>query len=256
MTNSEWLQCIGELIGSLILTLGIIMAQYTTKSKSLGLDTKFKQRLFLGLAIMASVVIGISAAAGIGGSGYINPAIALMHTIAANKSWTIFIAKFGFEMIGGAIAGLLAIATIKMIQKANSEAPLLSEIFTLPAQSAIKTTGIEWLANIFWLLPIVCFLIGHGEVGGTATHALRMGDVFSIALAAGFAILFVILVIDEYGGANLNPQVWFGIFVGKLIVNLKGFTKQHVVNASLGLVNVMACGAVFGGIAYATQLLA
>ncbi|MCR8613074.1 MAG: hypothetical protein NC236_01170 [Mycoplasma sp.] len=230
---------ISEMIGSFILSFGVFMLIFASKSKALGLDSKLKVKGLMAVGIMALVVIGITTAVGLGagnGHGLINPAIAMIVAVL-EKEYLFLPSVIGFELLGGLLAGAFALFTIKMI---NSEIKA-NEVFVLSEQPVKKAIGMELFANVFWLLPVL---------GGVMLLGPDFGG-FQIALFAGFAIVVAIFVAEEHGAANLNPQIWFGKVVMAIIVGDKGsVTGKKIATELTSVASVMAIGAALGGMGY------
>ncbi len=236
---------IGELIGSLILTLGIMMATVVMKRKSFGLDTKWKQKLFFSFALITLVAIGISAAAGFKGLGAINPGIAIMVAVMDN-AWSSLPTWLAGEFAGGIIAAGVFFAFVKgfNISTSHKEKIVLKENFQFSTQTPAKAFGMEIIANFFWYLPLVGLLML--EAGNDKTI---------VALVGGLSIAATLLVTTEIGMANLNPQVWLGEFIIKAIGSKGKITKQNLIAEFTGLTAVVLVGFACGGIAYGVKAL-
>ena len=72
---------IGEICGSFVLTLGVLLIHSVLNKKSFGISSKLQKRFFLAAGLFAIVILGIITARGFGAPGAINPAIALMVSI-------------------------------------------------------------------------------------------------------------------------------------------------------------------------------
>lgn len=234
-------KAIGEMMGSLILTLGVLLTAMLVKRNEKFINTPFKKRLVNAVAFGASVVIGIMTSIGLGSGGAINPAVALMVGVAKDN-YEYLLVEVGFELVGAVAAALIFIVTVKLWD----DAPKLSDVFAFSNQSAKKAAGIESLANMFWLLPVMGIIAaGSHNVGGVS-----LNEHAGIAITAAFALVAVIIFVEQIGAPNLNPQVWFGVFIIKMISQKGKISGKQFVSELTGLATVFIAAAAVGGLFY------
>ena len=233
----------GEMIGSFMLTLGIIFISLMVKRKSMHNISMLAKRLFKATSVFTIVVISITTAKGFGAPGAINPAIALM--IKLYEGWSQFIIIVVFDFIGGILGALafLLFAYVYNQCKENNEKIVVSNMFKFSEQSLTKSFAMEGIANIFWYLPVMGMVMLHLKESG------NVAGEFFIPIIAGFAIFTVLIIIPEIGVANLNPQVWFGEFILKLIGSKGSINSKQLISELSGLLSTFAIAAIIGAIA-------
>lgn len=230
----QWAE-LGEMFGSLILTFGVLIAILATKQESLGLNTNWKKRLFLGLSVPCAVVIGLIAAKGFGGHGQINPAITLM-VGAIEGHFEEAPAIIGFQLIGAIAAALLFLACAAFLGQWSK----LNTMFKFNNQGVIKTAGMEFFGNMFWLIPISAFVV-----------ALLKGniDFYQLAVTAAIGKFVLVGLFEEFGAANFNAQIWFGKMIVTAASQKGKITLKELSSEMSGLVMTMAIGIAFGYVA-------
>lgn len=230
----QWAE-LGEMFGSLILTFGVLSVILVAKQESLGLNTNLKRRLFMGLSVPCVVIIGLIAAKGFGGHGQINPAITLM--VGAIKGhFQEAPAIIGFQLIGAIGAALLFLACAAFVGQWSK----LNTMFKFNNQGVIKTTGMEFFGNMFWLIPISAFVV-----------ALLKGDInfYELAITAAIGKIVLVGAFEEFGAANFNAQIWFGKMIVTAVSQKGKITLKEFSSEMSGLVMTMAIGIAFGYVA-------
>ena len=252
----NWHVAYGEFIGTFILTITILFAVLMTGSEKFGLNTKWKKKSFQATTISSAVVVGIVTAHMFGGTGFINPAIAMLAAVLI-KNIDSFWYIAGFEMLGGLFAGIILILVIRLHNlgiKNNVDKIDITKIFSYNKQTILKSQGSELLSNTLWLLPIAGLLIGvfHQDPAGNLGND-GFTSVFQLSMVAAFGLAIVILSLGEIGAANLNPGVWFGEFFVKVFAQ-KSITQIELTKEVLTSVNAMIVGAFTGSLALLTTV--
>ena len=228
---------LGESVGSLILAITFMFTQFVVKSNKLSLTTTIQKRGFLSVGYFSGIVLGILTAKGFGGHGQVNPSITLLVAgMEGHFEAVPFI--IGFQLLGAFVGAIIFILTIRIIGR-NDE---LSRVFRWSQQSPQKTMGLEVVGNVFWLLPIAGLLLFFTSPSGVIS-------LFEVAMAAAFGKVLLTMVMDDFGSANFNPMVWFGLFLVKLH-SQKGISGKEFITEFSGVVTTLLVGLAAGGIAY------
>ena len=233
---------IGEMIGSLILTLTVILGALAVKKNEKTLNTPFKKRLVNALVIGAGVTSGVVTAIYLGSGGKINPAFSVM--IAFFTEWDNIATEIGFELMGATAAALIGL----LVSKLWKDSPSLSETFSFNKQPIGKVVGIEALANVFWVVPIGAMVWGvvkNPHVGNSLTLGTSG---FQIALFATITLMVIIVAVEQIGAPNLNPQIWFGMLIVKLVAQRGKIAPREILAESMSAITVIGIGAAFGAI--------
>ena len=250
----NWHVAYGEMIGTFILTITILFAVLISNNESFGLNTKWKKKFFQATVISSSVVVGIVTAHMFGGTGFINPAIAMLASVLT-KNFDSFWYISAAEFFGGILASLVFLTSISLYNlniKNNKDKITLFKIFSYNKQSILKSQGSELLSNILWLLPIAGLLIGVFYANPTLGNA-GFNSIFELAMVAAFGLLIIILALGEIGVANLNPAVWLGELIIK-IFSQKSITLVELGKEVLTTLNAFAVGAFTGSLALLSTL--
>ena len=210
-----WQHEVGEMIGTVIMVFGVMLTILLTKKKSFGIDTTYKKRIFTGVMVAMSILVGAMTSVGFGGHGQINPAVTLM-VAALEGTFQEVPAILGFQLIGAVIGATALVIFVEMFVKDVK----LIDAFALTKQTPQKTAAIEFFGNIVWLLPIGALLVvmfnGHNIpldlVNGGAN---KLGDVdkgfghFELVVVAIAGKFILVAGFEEFGGAAFNGNAWF-----------------------------------------------
>lgn len=226
-------------MGSMILTFAVAVLILVRKINAKTLDTKLKDRTFTSLALFAAVTGSILIAVGFGGHGQINPAVTLMFSVFEEQFESLWFI-IGFQLIGASIAA----GAFMLVANLWGKKDILKDTFKFQESKPSKNLGMEAIANTFWLLPIMALYIA---LKGSAI------DVFELALAASISLVFVASTLEEIGAPNLNPQVWFGMYIIKLFVHKGKISGKQLLSEWSSVLSVLVVAAAIGGIGYGIE---
>lgn len=237
---------IAEMIGSFIISFIVLLTYLITKSEKSMLDTKWKRRTFSAFVVPAAVVIGLAASRGLGGHGQANPAVTLLVAVGlydVNGDFPAIetVTTIAFQLLGGLIAfGAFMISAYAW--KREKELP---NIFKFNNQRPMKTSGMELVGNIIWLLPIAGMLgyVARNNIAGQPDLGFWM-----LVMSAFFSKAVIVLVADEFGIGNYNPQVWFARMWVCFVANNWKITRRELSSELAGVITSLMCGAAAGAI--------
>ena len=239
---------VGEMMGSFILTFAVLAIIYVSKQKSMGLDTNFKKRMFLGLTVPSSVFMALLAGIGFGAHAQLNPAITMM-VAAIEGQWQSVPGVIGFQLIGALMAAVLMVIVLVWLQRFHT----IKEAYSFSQQTVRKTVGMEIFGNMMWLLPIAGYIVAYL---GFAHGVTKTGMSFAfVALVASAGKLVLVLAFEELGAANFNPMIWFGKMAITFLAQKGKINAKELASELSGTVTSLGVGTACGYMAKAISEL-
>lgn len=229
-----------EMAGTAFLIL-VVVASITIakKLKLSGLTILLFGAVVCSIGLIGAVMIGEIKS----GPGFVNPGVALMHSIATND-WKPFPSAIAGELVGAVAAAIVAIAFIKTLSKKyTSEFAYTTEAFAIEKKTPfIKSTFGEVIGTtLFFGLVFLVAATNGNFVGGSAV---------TVAMVVGFGLFLGIIGSSSFGSL-LNGAVGFSLVLVRLGVNNGKGLKFSLINYVQSLVFNLGIGAILGGIAYA-----
>lgn len=257
---------LSEAISGFIFTIGALLIWTFVKRESSGLDTKWKKRLFAGLAMMAvtftAMFAGQFIGLGEGGHGWSNPAMSMglafaqpkhVFHVDSNGLPNIFILGIFYVMFQfvGAVVALVVYLIFAWIHNSTSSKQdnliRLTQLFQMDETHPVRAFSKDAVA-----MALVAFaFIGGTMLGTDKPSAFPSNSImrFTSVFAAGFAMMLAIFMIGERGVITMNPIVWFVAFILKFashILNNRKFRLSLFVTEFSSPVATLGAGLVSG----------
>lgn len=241
---------VGEMMGSFLLTFAVLGIIYVSKQKSLGLDSNFKKRIFLGLTVPAAVLMALVASKGFGAHGQLNPSITLM-VAAYEGQWESVPGVIGFQLIGALMAAVFMVIALIWLQRSHT----MKDAFGFSQQTVTKTVGMEFFGNMMWLLPIAGMLVAYVNYAHGVGVTTGVNFVW-LATSAATGKLVLVLAFEELGAANFNPMIWFGRMAITFFAQKGKINSKELSSEVSGVITSLTLGVSYGYLATAIHELA
>ncbi|TCG10923.1 aquaporin [Mycoplasma todarodis] len=234
---------VAELLGTLFLVLGALSVVITSKSSAMK-DLKGKSIFVaagIGVALMLAiyVTLGYEKKAGVGATGWVNPA-ATLAVCLANGSWDSALAGLAGQLTGALVGGFVFVIIAFMVSDLKT---VITETLAFPeGENNVLTMGTMELvgSSLF--------------VGGIATVA-AFGVAENVTpVIVGLFITLVLLTIGSKYALVLNPAAFLMPMIAGLVLSRPSNGKAVAINVTVGITACLAAAAMVGGIAHTATL--
>lgn len=229
---------VSELLGTLVLALGVSGILLATRLKAFGLkgtSAHIFTAMGIALSLFAAVMVAgmAPAAAWIGKThGFANPAVALMHAIG-NNNFNFILPSVAGEILGAMVGVMLVCVASKLVGE--------PKVVEIEAKYNVKNSIVgEVLGSALFIGGVAVAVFYNNYAGNVGIAAL----VVSVSIAAA------ILGFGHKFALSLNPAMAIAMFISDTVASKGKNWKFNLANNSISMATNLVVSAAIGGVAY------